>query len=448
MIEYIIYNAEVVTPERVSRGFVTVDDRGVIAAVGNGMPDRAGLAAARRAIDAHGALLMPGAIDVHVHFREPGLTHKATIASESRAAVAGGVTSFFDMPNTVPQTVTVQSVADKAAVAARDSVANYAFYIGATNDNIDQLLAADYTRVPGIKLFMGSSTGNMLVDSGDALCRLFEAAPALIAVHAEDEATILDAKKRIMAEYGDNPPVALHTRLRPAAACLKATSRAVELARRYGSRLHVSHLTTAAELQLLDGGNSLRDKRITSEVSPHHLLWTDADYASKGARIKMNPSVKGVSDRDALREALANGLIDVVATDHAPHLLSEKEGGLFKAVSGAPMVQYSLAAMLQLFDAQTVARSMAAAPAELFGIEGRGRIAVGMYADLALVEKPDGGITVEDSGVLSLCGWTPLDGMTLGHKVAMTWVNGKLVYERGIIYDSHKGRQLTFKPRK
>ena len=448
MIKTLIYNVDVVTPERVSRGFVAVGSDGRIIRVGDGEPHPSLIDEATECIDGEGRLLMAGAIDCHVHFREPGLTHKATMATESRAAVAGGVTSFFDMPNTVPQTVTVDAVNRKAEIAAATSVANYAFFIGATNDNLDELLAADYNRVAGIKLFMGSSTGNMLVDEEQALCRLFEAAPAIISVHAEDEATIKAAREAIEAEYGGDAPVSLHTRMRPAEACYKATAHAVELARRYGARLHVAHLTTAAKLALLDPPAPVEEKLITAEVSPHHLTWTTDDYERKGARIKMNPSVKTAEDRAALREALAVGRIDIVATDHAPHLLTEKEGSLFKAVSGAPMVQFSLPVMLGLYDPELVTRVMSDNPARLFGITDRGKIAEGNYADLVLVEKLAEPVTLTDSDALSLCGWTPLAGEKLTHRVVNTWANGNLVYADGVIDDRHKGMQITFNPRR
>ncbi len=444
MISTIIYNADIVTPSGVSRGFVTIDDDGFIDSVVSGSPAPELMAEAADKVDAEGRLLMAGAIDCHVHFREPGLTHKATIASESRAAVAGGVTSFFDMPNTIPQTVTTDAIEAKATIAARDSAANYAFFIGATNSNLDQLLAADYSRVAGIKLFMGSSTGNMLVDQEQSLCALFEAAPAIISVHAEDEATIRAARAEIEKEYGQDAPVSLHSRMRPAEACYRASAHAVELARRYGSRLHIAHLTTAAELALLDATTDLENKKITAEVSPHHLIWTDADYAVKGARIKMNPSVKTAVDRDALRQAVADGLIDVVATDHAPHLLSEKEGSLFKAVSGAPMVQFSLPVMLDLYDPATVTRVMSANPARVFQIDRRGIIAPGYHADLTLVERLSEPYIVQDSDALSLCGWTPLAGTPLRHKVTQTWVNGKKVYDRGKFSHIPAGQQIIF----
>lgn len=444
MISTLINNVYVVTPDRVSHGFVAIDTEGFICEVGEGLPGETLMSESLSVVDGGGALLMPGAIDCHVHFREPGLTRKATIASESRAAVAGGVTSFIDMPNTVPQTVSRVELDEKTAIADKTSVANYAFFIGATNDNLDELLAADYSRVAGIKLFMGSSTGNMLVDSESALDRLFASAPAIISVHAEDEATIQAARAEIEKEYGDDAPVELHTRLRSAEACYRASSHAVELARRYGTRLHIAHLTTAAELDLLDAPGPIENKKITAEVSPHHLWWTSDDYADRGARIKMNPSVKSAADREALRRAVENGLIDVVATDHAPHLLSEKQGSLFKAVSGAPMVQFSMPAMLELFSPVKVASVMADNPARLFRIDRRGRIAKGYYADLALVGKVEEGYTVSDDDVLSICRWTPMDGQALHHQVLSVWVNGNLTYCNGVINEQAHGKQLIF----
>lgn len=448
MTETLIYNVDVVTPERVSRGFVAIGADGRIAQTGDGDPGADVLGQARKKVDGEGRLLMAGAIDCHVHFREPGLTHKATIASESRAAVAGGVTSYFDMPNTVPQTVTSAALDEKAEIAACTSLANYAFFIGATNDNLEELLGADYSKVAGVKLFLGSSTGNMLVNDDKALSKLFEACPAIISVHAEDESTIRAARAAIEAEYGADAPVSLHSRLRSAEACYKASAYAVELARRYGTRLHIAHLTTAAELGLLDKGLDVESKNITAEVSPHHLLWTDADYGRKGSRIKMNPSVKTAADRSALREAVRNGIIDIVATDHAPHLPAEKNGSLFKAMSGAPMVQFSLPSMLDMFDPSTVTRVMSSNPARLFGIRDRGLVAAGNWADLVMVEKLSEPYVVGDADVLSLCGWTPLDGEILNHKVVETWVNGNLVYDHGVIDDSRKGAQLLFESRK
>ena len=438
----LIHNADIVTGtgDRFA-GYVLIDGE-TIAAMAPGKPDTA-LFENAEVTDARGCLLLPGAIDCHVHFREPGLTQKATIASESRAAVAGGVTSFIDMPNTVPQTTTSALADDKAAIAARDSVANYAFFIGATNDNIDELLAADYSRVAGVKLFMGSSTGNMLVDRQSALDKLFSRVKARIVVHAEDEATVRTNAEAIRAEYGDEAPVSLHTRLRSAEACYKASKAAVDLARRTGARLHIAHLSTARELELLTPGPTTADKQITAEVSPHHLLWTEDDYADRGARIKMNPAVKTAADRRALVEAVRDGLIDIIATDHAPHRPADKEGSLFKAASGAPMVEFSLIAALSLFTPEVVAERMAAAPARLFAIDRRGSIAPGNYADLVLVD-PHSPHTVKDSDVTSLCGWTPVDGLTFSHRVIKTWVNGNLCFDNGVIKDDKRGKALSF----
>lgn len=438
----LIHNADIVTGtgDRFA-GYVIIDGE-TIAAVAPGKPDTA-LFENAEVTDARGRLLLPGAIDCHVHFREPGLTQKATIASESRAAVAGGVTSFIDMPNTVPQTTTSALADDKAAIAARDSVANYAFFIGATNDNIDELLSADYSRIAGVKLFMGSSTGNMLVDRQSALDELFSRVKARIVVHAEDEATVRANAEAIRAEYGDDAPVSLHTRLRSAEACYKASKAAADLARRTGARLHIAHISTARELELLTPGPTTADKQITAEVSPHHLLWTEDDYADRGARIKMNPAVKTAADRVALVEALRDGLIDIIATDHAPHRPADKEGSLFKAASGAPMVEFSLIAALSLFTPEVVAERMAAAPARLFAIDRRGSITPGNYADLVLVD-PHSPHTVKDSDVTSLCGWTPVDGLTFTHRVIKTWVNGNLCFDNGIIKDDKRGKALSF----
>lgn len=414
----LIHNARFAGDERTD-AWVLIDGA-MIAAVGNGdnLPD------ADEFIDAKKALVMPGAIDCHVHFREPGLTHKADIRSESRAAVAGGVTSYFEMPNTKPPTTTLEAWQQKCQIAEHDSVANYAFFIGATNDNIEFLKEADYTKIPGVKLFMGSSTGNMLVDNRDAISRIFSQVDAIVAVHAEDQSIITANAAAAKAEHPEGVPIALHSAIRSEEACYQSTKQAVELAKKHKRRLHVCHLSTARELELLG------DDLITSEVSPHHLLWCDEDYSWQGTRIKMNPAVKSRKDRDALREALKSGLIDIVATDHAPHLLYEKQGDALTAVSGAPLVQFSLAAMLSLFDEKLVQRTMCERPAEIFGIQGRGRLAPGYYADIAIVRETEP-YKVEDSMALSKCGWTPLAGATLRHKVEKTWVNGLLAYPGG-----------------
>lgn len=419
----LIYNAEVVLPGREAplRGYVAVEGRR-ISAVGQGDAPAELLGEAAEKIDAQGAILMPGAIDTHVHFREPGLTHKATMASESRAAAAGGVTSWIDMPNTVPPTTSLEAWEEKCRIAADTAVGNYAFFVGANGSNLDLLRSLPFDRVPGVKLFMGQSTGNMAVGGKGAVEAIFAEVDAPIVVHAEDDAVIAANLERLRREYGEELPVELHSRLRSVEACVRASERAMELAARYGSRLHLAHVSTAVECSMFDPGDPA-GKRITAEVSPHHLWWCDEDYSRRGARIKMNPAVKSAADREALREGLRSGRLDMVATDHAPHLLSDKEGGLLKAASGSPMVQFSLPAMLTLYnDPALVAYRMAEVPARLFGIEGRGSIAPGNYADLVLVERSDW--EVSDADVLSLCGWTPMAGERLTWRVVRTWING------------------------
>lgn len=375
---------------------------------------------AEETVDAHGAMLLPGAIDAHVHFREPGMTYKATIESESRAALAGGVTSFIEMPNTVPPTVTLTAWNDKMERASKTSAVNYSFMMGATADNLAEILKADPSRMPGVKVFMGSSTGNMLLDEDSALRDVFSQQPFRVTVHAEDQ-RIVD---RMTERYNDRKDIAAHSLIRPAEACVRATERAMELATRYGTRLHIAHVTTAEETRLLDPSDSPVGKQITAEVSPHHLTFTVDDYSRLGARIKMNPAVKTAADRDALRLAVREGRLDIIATDHAPHLLTEKEGDVRHAVSGAPMVQFSLPLMLDLYEPSTVVARMSKGPAELFGIDRRGEIREGYYADLVLVEKLDEPHIITDSDVVSSCGWTPLTSYPTRHRVVRAWVNG------------------------
>lgn len=405
-----------------SRGWLSADGA-VIAARGTGDAPAQLLAEASEAVDARGALLMPGAIDAHVHFREPGLTAKATIASESAAALAGGVTSYIDMPNTVPPTVTLGAWADKMERAASTSVSNYAFMLGATAGNLTELQRADYSAVAAVKVFMGSSTGNMLLDDDSPLRAVFADQPGRIVVHAEDQG-VIDANLRRFSPLPDPADMMWHTRIRSSEACVRATERALGLASRYGARLHVAHVTTAAEAALFDAAPGPAGKTITAEVSPHHLLHCCDDYPRLGARIKMNPAVKTAADRDALRRALLDGRLDIIATDHAPHLLADKAGDVLHAASGAPMAQFSLVTMLDLFDPATVALRMAEAPATLFGIRGRGRLEPGYYADLVLVERLAEPHTITDADVQSLCGWTPLRGYATRHRVIRTWVNG------------------------
>ena len=417
-----------------------------IVAVGHGDDPRPDAA---RVVDGGGALALPGVIDAHVHFREPGLTQKADIASESRAAVCGGVTSYLDMPNTKPQTVTLEAWQQKMELAASKSLANYGFFIGATNNNLDVLLTADYTRIPGVKLFMGSSTGGMLVEKDDALRPLFRDVKAIIAVHAEDQHIISELTEQAKSAAAGSPvPVEMHSRIRSAEACYQSSLKAVSLAREYGSRLHLCHVTTARELSLLQPGLSPEGKRITAEVSPHHLLWTSDDYGRKGTRIKMNPSVKTAADRDALRRAVCDGTIDIVATDHAPHCLEDKAGDALTAASGAPMVQFSLAAMLDIFDEPTVQRVMCANPALIYGIERRGFLRPGYFADITLVSETEP-YRVADSMVESRCGWTPMQGEELRHRVSRTYVGGVLAYDAAdpVKYPSAPGgHPLYFRP--
>lgn len=441
-----IHNARIVNLGREYTGYVAIDGE-FIHAMGDGAAPEALLAASQEVIDAAGMLLIPGCIDDHVHFREPGLTHKADIASESRAAVAGGVTSYMDMPNTKPLTITAEALEEKFDIAARSSVANYSFFIGATNDNIDTLLSIDNKHVAGVKLFLGSSTGNMLVDESDVLHRLFRECRTLISVHSEDEAIIRERRAFYTGRFGEDLSVFYHPLIRSAEACYVCTERAVELARRYGTRLHVAHISTARELELF-WAEPLLDKRITAEACVHHLWFTDNDYASLGTRIKCNPAIKTTADRNALREGVNNGAIDLIATDHAPHLLSEKQGGALTAASGSPYVQFSLIMMLELvrqgvFSTVTVVEKMCHAPAMLYNIDRRGILRPGYYADMVLIDtNTRHTITKED--VLSKCGWSPLEGTTFHSRVVKTFVNGKCIYSDGVVADNLASHPLKF----
>lgn len=428
----IIYNARLVMAGAVGTGYVLIDGE-KIQEVAAGCPDGHLLDVCDDCVDAAGAWLLPGVIDTHVHLREPGLTHKATIASESRAAVAGGVTSFIDMPNVVPPTVTLDALADKWARAEQGSLVNYSFYVGATATNVDMLVhEVDYSLVPGVKVFLGSSTGGMLVDDAQVLRRIFGQVPALIAVHSEDETMIRQGLEQARARYGDDVPVQCHPLIRSRQACYRSTLRAVELARQLGTRLHVLHVTTARELELFASGD-LADKRITAEACVGHLWFCDSDYDRLGTRIKVNPAIKTAADRDALRRAVASGVIDVVSTDHAPHTLSEKCQKYLKSPSGMPLAQFSLVTMLELsrqgwFSIEQVIDKMCHAPARLFGIANRGYVRAGYQADLVMVRDVPQGYRLADEDVRSLCGWTPLAGAEMHHRVVRTWVNGVEVY--------------------
>lgn len=398
-------------------------------------------------IDAEGCYLLPGVIDTHVHFRDPGLTHKADFATESYAAVAGGVTSVVDMPNTKPQTTTKQLLDDKKQIAAEKSVVNYAFMLGATNDNIDELLAINKAEYAAIKLFLGSSTGNMLVNNDEVLVKLFAEASKLIVAHCEDEDTIVANTQRYKDMYGDDAPAAVHAMIRDEEACYRSSKKAVELARKFNTRFHLAHLSTSKELELLSIGD-VDGKNITAEVSPNHLWFSADDYATLGNKIRCNPSIKSAANRDALLQALKEGRIDTVATDHAPHLIEEKERPYFQSVSGMPSLQHSLLTMLELsrqgkISLETMVEKMSHNPATLFGIEGRGFIRQGYYADMVLV-NPNETTLVDKPSLLYKCGWSPMEGYVFANKIVKTFVNGNLVYSDGKVINTTKGMALSF----
>lgn len=396
---------------------------------------------ANEKIDGKGKLLFPGVIDSHVHFRDPGLTHKADIKSESKAAIAGGVTSFMDMPNTSPQTTTIEAWENKMSNAKNTAYANYAFWLGATNDNYETLLNADYSKICGIKLFMGSSTGNMLVDNDTILEQLFANAPALIAAHCEDEETIKNNITKAKEKWNEDVPWCEHANIRSREACYKSASKAVCLAKRYNTKFHLCHISTKDEIELLCADN------ITGEVSPNHLTFNNNRYTEKGALLKCNPSIKTENDRQALLQAVYQRRIATIATDHAPHTLEEKQNSYFKAPSGMPSIQHSLVAMLEFVNSgeltyQIVADAMCHAPSRLFNIEKRGFINEGYKADLIIVEKLD---TPQKIKSIYKCEWSPMDDMTFFHRVCTTFINGHKVFDEGIISDEPKGQPLTFK---
>ena len=393
-------------------------------------------------VDATGMYLLPGVIDDHVHFREPGMTAKADMHTESMAAAAGGVTSVLDMPNVVPQTTTVANWCERMEIAKGRMHVNYAFFLGATNDNLDEIMAMPSEEYPGVKLFMGSSTGNMLVDRREMLEGLFAKSPKLIMSHCEDTARINANMKRAQELYGDDPDVTHHAEIRDAEACWQSSALAAELAKASGARLHIAHISTERELDLL-GGN------VTGEACVAHLLYTDEDYARLRGRIKCNPSIKSVSDRKALRQALTDGRITCIGTDHAPHLLSEKQGGARTAVSGMPMVQFSLVSMLEMVDEgvlsiERLVQLMCHNPANLFGIKERGYIQEGMMADLVLVRRKETPHTITPTDVLSKCGWSPREGDAMHWRVESTWVNGSLVWDGCNVSESVYGNPLLF----
>lgn len=398
-------------------------------------------------LDAEGKWLIPGAIDDHVHFRDPGLTHKADLLTETRAALAGGVTSFMEMPNTLPQTTTVQVWEEKMELAASKSLANYSFYLGATNENLAELEKADFNRVCGVKVFMGASTGNMLVGQQKALEGIFSTASCIVGIHAESEAIIQANKARYLESDGGDLPIRFHPLIRSAEACYASSAFAVDLAVKYGTRLHILHLTTAKELSLFES-KPLKEKKITGEVCIPHLWFDDRDYEFRGNSIKCNPAVKSEHDKLALREGLKSGLLDVVATDHAPHLWAEKQGNCLTAASGCPSIQFSVPLMMELvqdqvFSKELVVEKMCHAPAELYRVDRRGFIREGYFADLVLINPNDSWILTGDL-ILSKCGWSPYEEQTFRTKVLKTWVNGTLAFDNGQFAEGRTASELRF----
>tara|TARA_A100001035_G_scaffold59037_1_gene44027 strand:- start:192 stop:1526 length:1335 start_codon:yes stop_codon:yes gene_type:complete len=399
-------------------------------------------------IDAGQKYLMPGIIDDQVHFREPGLTHKADIYTESKAAVAGGITSFMEMPNTQPQTLTQDLLELKFKKAKEVSLANYSFFMGASNDNLEEVLKTDPKNVGAIKIFMGSSTGNMLVDDKSVLENIFEKSKMLIAVHCEDEAIIQQNTAHYKSIYGEDVPIEIHPKIRSEEACYKSSSMAIELAKKHDTRLHVFHLSTAKEMELFRNDIPLEEKRITAEVCIHHLWFDDSQYADKGTHIKWNPAVKSKADKEAVFQALLDDRIDIIATDHAPHTLEEKNNTYFNAPSGGPLVQHALVAMLEFFherkiSLEKIVEKMCHSPAICFQVENRGFLRKGYAADLVLFEL-NNPWTVKKDNILYKCGWSPFEGNTFKSRVSHTWVNGHLVYQNGKFDESQKGHRLTF----
>lgn len=403
---------------------------------------------ASQTIDAKGKLLLPGVIDDQVHFREPGLTHKGEIYTESRAAVAGGVTSFMEMPNTVPPTFSQELLEQKYETASRRSLANYSFFMGASNDNLEEVMKTDITRVCGLKIFMGSSTGNLLVDDPRVLEGFFSRFPSVIATHCEDEKTIRANMEEARKKYGEDVPMSMHPQIRSEEGCWKSSSFAVGLAKKHQTRLHILHISTGKEVSLFDNTIALAKKKITAEACVHHLWFTDADYARLGSRIKWNPAIKTASDRSTIWQGLLDNRIDVVATDHAPHTVEEKSGKYFSAPSGGPLVQHSLVAMLEhsrsgkLSVAQVVTK-MCHNPAVLFRVKDRGFVREGYFADLVLVD-PQSSWEVQKSNILAKCGWSPFEGVTFNSKITGTWINGRLAYAEGKLIEGPSGKRLEF----
>ena len=442
----LIEGGHIVNEGRVFDGVVVVEDGNIVEVIdhsnsSSGKVSSPTSGSTCSVIDATGCYVLPGIIDDHVHFREPGLTEKADIDSETCAAAAGGVTSFFDMPNCKPQTTTLEALNDKFERAGKHSHVNYSFFYGATNDNVETFSRLDATRIPGIKLFMGSSTGNMLVDQRESLERIFKSCRLPLMVHCEDAEMISRNMAAAQQAWGEDPPVSLHSMIRSEEACLSSTRKAVELARKYGTRLHVAHLSTAEELELIGG-------HVTAEACVGYLYFTQLDHERLGSLIKVNPAIKTPVDQFLLRQALTDGRISVVATDHAPHLLEQKQGGCCKAASGMPMIQFSLVTMLELVDEKVLSLPqlvslMAHNPATLFGVERRGFIRKGFRADLVII-RPHSPWTVTKDVIQSKCGWSPMEGHEYQWRVEQTICNGHTIYNKGIVDTTYIGEEIRF----
>lgn len=443
----LIYNALICNEGKQYTGFVYINQE-YIEATGEGNAPDEWFEKAQIKMDAKGMLLLPGLIDDQVHFREPGLTYKGDLFTESRAAVAGGITTFMEMPNTIPGAVTGELLEQKYQRASEVSLANYSFFMGTTNDNADEILKLDYSKICGIKIFLGSSTGNMLVNNCHQIERLFKEAQVPILTHCEDDVLIAENLKRAKEQYGDDIPPRMHPVIRDAEACYRSSSQTVELAHKHGTQLHVLHISTARELSLFEPGHDIESKKVTAEACVHHCWFTEHDYDSKGNYIKWNPAVKSLADREAIREAIRTGRIDILATDHAPHTHEEKSKPYTQAPSGGPLVQHALQAWLELVDQgvlslELLVKKACHHPAILFKVHKRGFIRKGYYADLVLVNR-DAPYKVSTQNILYKCGWSPFEGHTFNSSVHQTWVNGNLVYDQGRIIDESRGKRLIF----
>jgi len=440
----LIKNAKIVNEGTIFEGDILIEDT-IISKIADSISPKS---ADVNVFDAEGKYVIPGAIDDQVHFREPGLTHKANIETESRAAIAGGITSFIEMPNTKPQTTTIEKLNDKFNIAKETSWANYSFMFGGTNDNLDEVLKVNSKEVAGLKLFLGSSTGNMLVDNPEVLEKIFSSTDLLISVHCEDEATIKTNLNIYKERYGDDIPVKFHPIIRSEEACYISSSKAIELAKKTGARLHVFHLSTGKETELFDNKVPLKDKKITAEVCIHHLWFSDKDYEEKGTRIKWNPAVKTETDRTQLLKALLDDKIDVIATDHAPHTDEEKSNSYVNAPSGGPLVQHALPALFEMhhqgiISIEKIVEKFCHNPAILFQVEKRGYIKEGYFADLVIIDL-NNPWTVKKDNILYKCGWSPFEGTTFKSRITHTFVNGGLAYKNFKFYDTKYAKRLTF----